>query len=335
MPHLTRTEVQKYRRRKLPAEALLAVDDHVAACESCRQLLREHQPMADPIAVLAQLGETHLSYEEIELYVRGPARQEAWRRIESHLELCRQCREEVADLRKFRQQLQPRARRLPVWLSAAAAVAIAAGAVWWWSATHREPDLVARALATGDLHIPESLLALRGTRTIVRAPQTAPNFALVSPVATAVLSERPRFAWKPLTGATAYRAAVFAPGFHKVTESAWLESTAWTPPAPLARGQVFAWQVTARMGTGESASTVRAPALTDPEARFLVIGAADAAELERAAREHAGEHLLLGILYARAGLLDLAEQELAAEVAADPQSSQSKAVLAKIRALRR
>jgi hypothetical protein len=162
-----------------------------------------------------------------------------------------------------------------------------------------------------------------------------PGFALVSPVATAVLSDRPRFTWKPLAGATAYRVAVFARGFHKVAESVSLQSTEWAPSAPLERGQTYAWQVTSRMGVGEDAPTVRAPALTDPEAKFQVVGAVEAAELESAQREHASAHLLLGILYARAGILDLAEHELAAHVAANPQDPQATALLEKIRAVRR
>ena len=89
------------------------------------------------------------------------------------------------------------------------------------------------------------------------------------------------------------------------------------------------------MGTGENASTVRAPALTDPEAKFQVVSAMDAAALETAEREHSKAHLLLGLLYARAGILDLAERELAANAAATPPSPQAGVLLEKIRALRR
>jgi len=299
-------------------------------------MLREYEPMVDAAAVLTQIGEPHLDYEAIEAYVDERAGRDQRRQVESHLDLCRRCREEVADLRKFRRQLRPRRlSRFPAWLAAAAAIAIAAGAGWWWSAAHRTPDLVARALATGNLEIPEAVLALRGTGSVVRAPQTGPSFTLVSPVATAVLSDRPLFKWKPLAGAAAYRVGIFAPGFRKVAESAWLESSEWTPAEPLARSGTYAWQVTGRMGTAEDAPTVRAPALTDPEAKFQVIGAAEAADLERAAREHADSHLLLGVLYARAGVLNAAEQELAAYAAADPQSSQAAVLLKKLRALRR
>jgi hypothetical protein len=353
MRHLTQVEMREYRNRKLSPAAMLAADDHVTACEECRKMLRECEPLVDSAALLAQLGEPHLTYEETETYVEERAGQDEQRRIASHLDLCQSCSDEVADLRRFRRQvaaefvgrkarqdgrrksLAQRARRIPGWSAAAAVVAIAVGAGWWWTSAPRTPDLVASALNTGDLHIPDTVLALRGTRAVLRGPRTGPNFALIDPVATAVLGQTPRFTWQPLTGAGAYRVAVFASGFDKVAQSPWLESTEWTPSAPLARSQTYAWQVTARMGTTEDAPTVLAPTLTDPEARFLVLDAAQATALDHAAREHAGAHLLLGILYARAGVLDVAEQELAAHADDHPQDVQVGALLEKIRTVRR
>jgi hypothetical protein len=259
------------------------------------------------------------------------------------MEHCRPCREEVADLAEFRSSLLPAAtrlsaaprRRLPVWLAAAAAVVLAAGAAWWWDNAHRPPDLVAMALATGELNVPGPILALRGAPSVVRGSAAAASFALLAPLGTAVVDDRPRFTWNPLAGASAYRVAIFASGFRKVRESAWLASSEWTPPESLERGQVYSWEVTARMGTAEDSPTVRAPSLSDPEARFQVMDAAEAADLERALREHPESHLLLGVLFARAGALDLAEQELALHVTANPQSAQAARLLEKVRTLRR
>jgi hypothetical protein len=58
-----------------------------------------------------------------------------------------------------------------------------------------------------------------------------------------------------------------------------------------------------------------------PEAKFKVLEQAKAAELERARRQFAGSRLTLGLLYAQAGLLDEAEQELQALVNANRDSS--------------
>ncbi|HEV3197812.1 MAG TPA: zf-HC2 domain-containing protein [Bryobacteraceae bacterium] len=342
MQHPTQLEMKAYRRRELPPEQMLLMDDHVAACAPCRRLLRDCEPLAGPAVVLAQLGEPHPTYEAIESYVDQRATRNERARIDRHVEHCRQCREEVADLQEFRTSLLPAPtrlptatrRRLPVWLAAAAAVVLAAGAAWWWDVAHRPPDLVEMALATGELNVPEPILALRGAPSVVRGSAAGASFALLAPVGTAVVDDRPQFTWAPPAAASAYRVAIFASGFRKVGESAWLASSEWTPPEPLQRGQVYSWEVTARMGITEDSPTVRAPSLSDPEARFEVMGAPDAAALERVRREHPESHLLLGVLCARAGALDLAEQELARHVTANPQSAQAARLLEKVRTMR-
>jgi len=349
-----------YRRRNLSAEVLLDIDAHVAACEPCRRSLRECESMANTGAILSGLGEPHLSYEAIESYVEGKAADAERRCIESHLEICRPCQEEADDLRQFRNQArawpaaprrEPRSWRwgFPVLAAGFASLLIAVGVHWWWSAARHISPLLAlndgpargipaadwaameRALGEGALEIPDSLSALRGGPTQVRGAATADRFALRSPLGTAVLSDQPPFTWQPLPGAAGYRVAVFGDGDRKVAESEWLDRTAWTPSEPLPRGHVYSWQVTARLGTAADAPTLLAPAVEDPQARFAVAGASDAAELERAARKYAGSHLLLGVLYARAGVLDLAEQEFAALARANPQSPQAAALLGRIR----
>src|SRR5437879_7971852 len=110
MEHPSQRELRQYRLRQMPAPAMLAIDDHIAGCDACRRLLRECAPMPDPAQVLAQLGEPHLSYEEIEAYVEGRAGADDRLRIESHVGLCQPCREEVADLRRFARSVKPRTR---------------------------------------------------------------------------------------------------------------------------------------------------------------------------------------------------------------------------------
>src|SRR5437016_1794684 len=121
MEHPSQLEMREYGRRTLPAAAMLAIDDHIAGCDDCRRVLRECEPMADPAQVLAQLGEPHLSYEEIENYVEGRAGSDGLR-IEAHLGLCPHCRKEADDLREFARSVKPRARPSLRWLAAAAAI---------------------------------------------------------------------------------------------------------------------------------------------------------------------------------------------------------------------
>jgi Putative zinc-finger len=46
-PHLSTDQLERYRRRALPAAELLALDDHIAACEPCRERLAAAEPLAD------------------------------------------------------------------------------------------------------------------------------------------------------------------------------------------------------------------------------------------------------------------------------------------------
>jgi len=82
--------------------------------------------------------------------------------------------------------------------------------------------------------------------------------------------------------------------------------------------------VTARTAQGSAS----APVPPAPEARFRVVDAKTADELARARRRYADSRLVLAVLYARAGLLDDADAELA-RLSADNADS---AIVASLRA---
>jgi anti-sigma factor RsiW len=105
--HLSVQQIERYRQRALSPVELLAADDHIAACASCRQQLAE--------AVQASLtftwagnkdemsaGMEHLAYEQLEAYVDSALDEVDREIVESHLELCAECVAEVRDLRAFR-----------------------------------------------------------------------------------------------------------------------------------------------------------------------------------------------------------------------------------------
>jgi hypothetical protein len=91
------------------------------------------------------------------------------------------------------------------------------------------------------------------------------------------------------------------------------------------------WQVTA-VKDGKEIISPTAPA---PEARFKVLEKAKADELTVVERVGPGSHLARGTLYARAGLLDDAERELRALLAANPKSSTARKLLQSLQAIRR
>jgi hypothetical protein len=156
------------------------------------------------------------------------------------------------------------------------------------------------------------------------------RFALSEPVGTVVLTNRPTLRWSKLQGATGYVVEVYDAQFNLAATSPPLNRTAWEPP-PLTRGQIYSWQVKA-LKDGQEFTAPRPPA---PQAKFRVLDQAAADELAQARRAYASSHLLLGFLYARAGLLNEAEREFRALQEANPDSDLARKLPASVGALRR
>src|SRR4029077_9817890 len=104
-----------------------------------------------------------------------------------------------------------------------------------------------------------------------------------------------------------------------------LTSNLWTSP-PLSRGRVYAWQVKATK-EGQEVTAPRPPA---PQAKFRVLDQAKTDEIVRARRAYPSSHLTLGLLYANAGLLREAEQELRLLQKANPDSEIVRSLLRQV-----
>ncbi len=190
---------------------------------------------------------------------------------------------------------------------------------------------VGQTLRTGRIEMPQMLAELIGKSSALMGPADEGHpFALLGPVGTVVMSDRPTFRWGALGGADSYAVRIYDADFNEVAVSPQLSGTALTATRALERGLTYSWQVTARVGDKEVISPVK-PA---PEARFMVLDQAKANELAKAENASAGSHLTLGILYAQAGLLDDAERELQALLSANPQSSLAQKLLRSVRAKR-
>jgi hypothetical protein len=153
----------------------------------------------------------------------------------------------------------------------------------------------------------------------------------MGPVGTVVKADRPEFHWRPLTGATSYAVAVFDSNFNKVASSQPQTGTEWSPASSLKRGELYSWQVTAIKDGKEIVS----PAPPAPDAKFKILDASKSRELEQTKRTHARSHLVLGILYERAGLLDDAEREFSALYRVNPSSQIVRKLLRDAKALRK
>ena len=103
--HLTEPLIERYREQTLPPAELLDADDHLAGCEICRQRLGDEQRLQAAGQSLrrdlAATGLTHITYEQLVLYVDGGLDQTDEEIVDSHLKLCEPCSTELNELRAF------------------------------------------------------------------------------------------------------------------------------------------------------------------------------------------------------------------------------------------
>jgi anti-sigma factor RsiW len=104
--HLTPDQLTRYVKRELPPAELIAADEHLSSCEPCRQSATKPQRLEAMFAFLRhdletqQRPESHVEYEQLEAYVDNRADEADREIVDSHVELCQKCREELGDLQK-------------------------------------------------------------------------------------------------------------------------------------------------------------------------------------------------------------------------------------------
>lgn len=148
--HLTPGELAAYDERRLPPSELLAASDHLAECEHCRTKLLQ---LADPpVEKTNRDGSPTLSYEELTGWLNDELDPMTRRDVAATLARSAQARAELADLTKFRNEMNalpprdyagesaPAEQSAPVfarWVFPLAAAVLLSGAAIWWM-THRE-----------------------------------------------------------------------------------------------------------------------------------------------------------------------------------------------------
>lgn len=131
-----------------------------------------------------------------------------------------------------------------------------------------------------------------------------------------------------MEGVTAYVVEVYDDQYKLAATSPELTEASWT--TTLARGKVYSWQVKA-LKEGQEFTSPRPPA---PQAKFRILDQAKANEIARARRAHGNSHLTLALLYADAGLIKEAEQELRLLRRANPNSEVARALLRSLQSQR-
>ncbi len=187
-------------------------------------------------------------------------------------------------------------------------------------------EAVHRVLVSQALEIPADVLDLRRTHSNLRSASAGSPSFLLTPVGVVVEEDRPALRWRSMPGARHYVVTVSNERGGALVKSPPLSTTEWAPP-PLSRGKTYLWEVTAHTASGATT----APQPPAPEARFRVLDRASLEALREARRSPSRSHLVLGVVYARAGLLEDAERELQALATLNPNASLPDRLLADLR----
>jgi hypothetical protein len=193
-------------------------------------------------------------------------------------------------------------------------------------------EMVKRALSSQELERSPLLAGLTPTESVPRGSdeEVGSKFSLIEPVRTVTLSEHPTFRWMRLSGATGYLVEIYDEMFDPVASSPRLGQPRWKMAQTLKRGAIYYWQVKA-IKDGKEMISPHSPA---PQVKFRVLDEAKASELWRARQAYGSSHLVLGLLYAEAGLLDEAEAEFRSLQKENPGSAITGQLLKRVRAQR-
>ena len=114
MVHLTRKQIEDYCKHQLAATDVLAVTDHLGACEVCRtQIEAAGNGDAAFFSLRTQVFDeavetgVHLTMDQRAAYVDRHLTGEELRMVDDHLSHCDECVLAVTDLRDFRNEIAP------------------------------------------------------------------------------------------------------------------------------------------------------------------------------------------------------------------------------------
>lgn len=171
------------------------------------------------------------------------------------------------------------------------------------AATHQ---LLRLSLLSGALPRGPAMLQRDAPGTLRSAAASAPEFRVVAPVGRRELSDQPVFSWSAAEGGLNYEVTVFDENLNEVARSGPVLANEWQPSQSLPRDSVLTWQVAAN----RRGARVVAPQPPEPPAVFQIIPAAAETAINAARAGAHPSHLVLAILYAKAGLREYASSEI-------------------------
>ncbi|HEX5604433.1 MAG TPA: hypothetical protein VFX63_17855 [Pyrinomonadaceae bacterium] len=191
---------------------------------------------------------------------------------------------------------------------------------------------VRAALQTGKLERSPALAQVAIERsTLLGMSQGGLPFPIIGPLGEVVRSQRPTFHWHVSGGVQSYTVTVTDADLNVIATSPPLKTPQWRISKPLKAGGIYSWQVTALKDDG---ATITAPVLPAPQAKFKVIDRSTAEMLQQTQRTYPDSHLALAVLYAEAGLVDDAEQQLRVLVRDNPQAGVAQKLLRQVQAMK-
>jgi hypothetical protein len=361
--HLTNAERAAYWQRTLAPSTLLEVSDHLQECVRCREELRQNRPSTSVAGSVAYEDLLDWMEGDVDPLRRSELAERIGNSPAAAAELVNllQFRDEMNELPARDYATAPR----PRWLRGldrawplAAGLILGCAFLWLISVGHRAgtdvalidhgqrlvvnakgeipgldplpPDLqrsVHDAISLGKVDRPALPGELRGPReTLAGAPSPEGSFRVGAPVGSFVEAERPTFRWSKEPGATGYRINLVPQGGAVVSSPLLPASaTTWTPHEPLSPNETYEWEVEA-LKDGETLA--KSPAPPEPEARFRVLDAASRIALQQVREKWGASHLVMGLAYARAGLVAEARREFEELARENPRSPLPKNLLA-------
>lgn len=293
MSHLTTTDLDRVRRGLASAAEAEAVGRHVRECSACQALADEQLSIVESAAAFEAL----LSLEA-EPVRTMPSRQLVWWAAAAAMI--------AAVLVLIPRPHAPQPGSIPH---------VIRGVPVGLPVPVRSPEwdaLLAETRRSGVLPFPADIRELARPDMFRGEPHQAGAFPMW-PIATAVDEERPELRW-PAVDRARY-VVVLTSGGKELARSNSLTAPQWRVPRALPRGTMVRWQV--RVEQGETTSILPAPPA--PPAIFRLTSEREHAEIARAKAEAPNDHLLLGLVHARAGVVDEARREL--EASTDPLAS--------------
>ena len=106
--HISVKIITQYRKRQLSPGELLALDDHLAHCATCRAQISSAAPSSSPTDFIPALeieAFEHPVYEEFAAYLDGQLDSVEREMVESHLSCCRECSKELSDLETIKAEI--------------------------------------------------------------------------------------------------------------------------------------------------------------------------------------------------------------------------------------